>query len=734
MIQSDQDIRRRLDAVRLPAMPQILLKLLELCQADGAGMAEMAKLIANDAGMTVKILNVANSAAYNRGGQKAGLLQALNVLGSDMIKTLVISESVFQAFSGFAGSAQTDLRRFWKHALGTAVIAREIAKAMDYAQSEEAYLAGLLHDVGRLALLAAAPDDYLVNFQAEDDHALCAAELRTLHTTHVEAGAWVVERWSLDSFLADAILYHHEPVARLEGAHPLIRVVHLAHQLSAHDPAQPVAADMGALCSIPVESLQTLCQGASVQVQKAAGYLGVDLAGVDDLVALTAVAPPAPKPSAAQQKLSEEVRNMTLLNELDQTLSRQKDDLQLLKVVRQQAQILFDLDVTAVFLMDGSGRALLGASVAEQHQRLVDFSLNLSAGGTLADSVTHKRLTFLERQSGVLSLVEEQLLRIFGTGQVLCVPMLHGDKCLGVLLGAVPPRLLEDLRQRESFLLAFAARSAKALQAMTRAAAPSRIEPGAAAGAEEALAIDQRIAAIQQEHRDRARRVVHEVNNPLAIIKNYLEVLDDKLTRQEPVQGEIGVLHEEIARIGNIMGELVGATPAQQQDTVELNQTVNKVVRLLRESKFLPPSLELVVDLPAQNCDILGSADTVKQILVNLIKNSVEALPKGGRIEIVNNGQVQRNGRYFYALCVSDNGPGIPTEHRSKLFSPVQSSKAGSNRGIGLSIVQGLVKQLGGTIACVSTTTMGTMFEVCLPVPQGMQVQPAFSASAQDIA
>jgi signal transduction histidine kinase len=126
-----------------------------------------------------------------------------------------------------------------------------------------------------------------------------------------------------------------------------------------------------------------------------------------------------------------------------------------------------------------------------------------------------------------------------------------------------------------------------------------------------------------------------------------------------------------------------------------------------------------------------GPADTLTQILVNLVKNSVEAMPKGGRVEIVNNGQVQRNGRFYYALCVSDNGPGIAAEHRGKLFTPVQSSKAGSNRGLGLSIVQGLVTKLGGTIACVSTTNQGTMFEICLPLPAAL-AQLAVAPAVQD--
>jgi len=203
-------------------MPQILLKLIELCQADEVGMAELAKLIANDAGMTSKVLSVANSAAYHRGDRKMGLVQALSVLGADMIKTLVISESVFQTFNGFPHSSSSDLRSFWKHSLTTAVMAREIAKKMGYPRADEAYLAGLLHDVGRLALLAAAPNEYGVNFLAQENENLCAVEQRTLQISHSDAGAWLIERWNLDSFLADSILYHYEPPARLVTAHGVV--------------------------------------------------------------------------------------------------------------------------------------------------------------------------------------------------------------------------------------------------------------------------------------------------------------------------------------------------------------------------------------------------------------------------------------------------------------------------------------------------------------------------------
>ncbi|MEO8119437.1 MAG: HAMP domain-containing sensor histidine kinase, partial [Rhodoferax sp.] len=228
---------------------------------------------------------------------------------------------------------------------------------------------------------------------------------------------------------------------------------------------------------------------------------------------------------------------------------------------------------------------------------------------------------------------------------------------------------------------------------------------------------------LKENYRENSRRMVHEVNNPLAIIKNYIGVLDGKLARQEPVADELLILNEELDRVGNIMNEFAEVAPKIQHGVTEINRVVNDLVRLFRESKFLPPSVQIIARMPDQACEIDGSADILKQILVNLIKNAVEALPKGGQIEI-NNGRIHRDGRTYFELCIKDTGPGMPAEVLAKLFSPVRSSKVGANRGIGLNIVHGLVKRLNGLISCRSANT-GTVFEILLP---------ARSAVAQGVA
>ncbi|MFP5394080.1 MAG: HDOD domain-containing protein [Gammaproteobacteria bacterium] len=702
--QDGQDIRNRLLLARLPAMPQILIRLIEHLQADDLGMAELAALVAQDAAMAGKILRVASSSAYTRNHVRlaghAGLEQALVTLGTDTIKTLVISESVFQTFNSFPHSGSLDLRRFWKQSLSAAVIARELARRMQYAQVEEAYLAGLLHNVGRLALLAAAPREYAFNFSVADDEDLCAVEQRTLQITHAEAGAWLIERWQFDSFLSDAVLYHHEASSRLEAAHPLIRIVRVAHLLSAHGvdaPGAPVLGEAVALCALNAADIGAIAGAAARQVEQAAAHLGIDLAGADDAPPPSASA--APAADRVQQRLQEEVRNMVLVSEAGQSFARQHGEAGLLDAVTRSARILFDLNHAVVLLENPTGQALVGVPSA-QFQRVAELAIPLSRGGAIAACAAQRTLTVVERDAPHTALAEEQLLRILGCDALVCVPLVAGARCLGVLVGGVAAWQLPHCRKRARFMQAFGAQAAQALEAALSERGHAR----------------RQLAHVAEEYRQASRRVAHEVNNPLSIIKNYLSVLDDKLARREPVVGELSVLNEEIDRVGQLIGGLVDLQPAGQARATDVNQVIGEVQRLFRASNFVPAGVAIEARPHLEQHLIAGDADILKQILVNLAKNAVEALAEqaGGRIELANRGHVNRERRMYVELAVCDNGPGLAPDVLGNLFAPVRSAKPGEHRGLGLSIVHSLVNKLDGLVSCRSSA-QGTTFEILLP-------------------
>lgn len=683
-------------------MPQILLKLIEQCQTDEVGMGELADLVSKDPGMAGKILAIANSSAYHRGNRKFGLEHSLMTLGAELIKTLVISESVFQVFSNFSHSSSTDLRAFWKHSLSSAVLAREIAELISYPHAEEAYLAGLLHDVGRLALLATAPREYATNFLAKDDEILCEIEERTLKITHQEAGAWLIERWNLDSFLSDSVLYHHEPATRLSNTHPLIRIVLLAHLLSDNDAAEPTVKAAASLCGIGDADLARIAAGASSQVAKAAEYLGIDLAGVDELSGPTAcetVETAEPAGRTAQKKLSDEVLHLVLTSEAGRTLSPQKGEATLLEAMIRSARILFDFEDAAILLTNAAGNALVGIPIGENKQRLKEFTVGLGGGGVVAEAALQRRTGFVVADGNPLGVTEEQLMRILRCDALVCVPLASRSRCLGLLIGGAAAWQMEGLRKRERFLKSFGEQAAVALES----AFGDRSEAA------------RRVATVVDEYREASRKIAHEVNNPLSIIKNYLSVLDGKLGRQEPVSAEISILNEEIDRVGVIVQGLSDLKPSVRENCAEINRVIRDVARLFRDTEFVPGTVKIVSHTQDLPTDVEATPDTLKQILVNLVKNAIEAIRSGGEIRILNNGHVNKDGVLFVELCVVDNGPGIPPDILRNLFQPVQTTKGSGHQGLGLSIVHGLIKKHHGLITCRSSSK-GTHFEILLPV------------------
>ncbi|WP_426175174.1 HDOD domain-containing protein [Massilia sp. TWR1-2-2] len=693
-------------------MPQILIKLIEHLQADDLGMPELAALISSDAGMTSKILAVANSSAYHRATRAVALEPSLIALGTDMIKTIVISESVFQTFNNFPHSGSIDLRAFWKNSLSAAVIARDLAQRMEYGHPEEAYLAGLLHNVGRLALLATAPKEYAFNFTARDDEDLCAVEQRTLQITHAEAGAWLIERWHLDSFLADSVLYHHEPSERLQSAHPLIRIVRLAHLMSTHQPDDEAIAAAARLCGLEQDAVDAIGAAAVRQVGKSAAHLGIDLSGADDIPAPPAYAPAMLDP--VRQRLSDEVRNLVLVSEVGQSFARQQGQDGLLESMTRSARILFDFDNTVILLENPTGHALVGMPTGEQ-QRIAEFSIPLTRGGVVAEAALARKLAFVTRDADSLGLAEEQLFRMLGTDSLVCLPLVSGGRCLGVMIGGLAAWQVPHCQKRERFMQAFGAQAAGALEAALS-------ERGQA---------HRQLAHVAEEYREASRRVVHEVNNPLSIIKNYLSVLDAKLAKREPVVGEMSILNEEIDRVGQLINGLADLQPTESSRATSVARVVDDVLRLFRATEFVPAGVQIVVNMPADAGEIDGDADILKQILVNLVKNAVEALGASGRIEIANRGHVNRDRTLYVELVVSDNGPGLSADVLANLFSAVRSTKDGAHHGLGLSIVHGLVKKMGGMIACRSGRA-GTTFEILLPARSGASMVAGVQPRAMD--
>jgi signal transduction histidine kinase len=528
------------------------------------------------------------------------------------------------------------------------------------------------------------------------------------------------------------VLYHHEPSERLEASHPLIRIVRAAHVLVSHADDAALVDEACLLVGQAPEAAAELLALAARQVDKAAIHLGIDLDGADAIPAPPAYAPPPVDP--VQQRLNDEMRNLVLVSEVGQLFARQGKDGQggqggesgLLDAVTRSARILFDFDNAVVLLENPTGQALMGVPATGQ-QRVGEFAIPLARGGVVARVALERRLAFVRRDGRPLGLPEEQLLRLLGSESLVCVPLAAGARCLGVLVGGIQGWQLPACQKRERFLQSFGAQAAAALETAMSESGQAR----------------RQLAHMAEAYRDASRRVVHEVNNPLSIIKNYLSILDGKLERQEPVGGELSILSDEIDRVSQLIGGLADIAPdagagrrgddsggAPAAPVTDVARVADDVLRLFRTTDFVPANVEIVLDMAEGAGRIEGDPDILKQIMVNLVKNAIEALsPRGGRIQIATRGHVNRERQVYLELVVSDTGTGMSREVLADLFSPVQSTKEGAHRGLGLSIVHNLVRKLNGHIACRSGAT-GTSFEILLPAHAGAGVPAALPARA----
>src|SRR5271170_835549 len=201
----------------LPSLPAIAVRVLELCQRSNLDLSEIARVVAQDPALCAKILRTVNSAFYGNGHPVSTLDNALVILGLRSVKTLILSFSLIGNLSN-RRTKGFDHAAFWKRSIYSAAAAKIIAEQVRCAQSEEAFLAALLSDIGMLVLDILEQERYSkICAQAKEHAELIKLEQESLGITHPEVGAALAVQWKLPPILATPIAFSHNP-AEANGA------------------------------------------------------------------------------------------------------------------------------------------------------------------------------------------------------------------------------------------------------------------------------------------------------------------------------------------------------------------------------------------------------------------------------------------------------------------------------------------------------------------------------------
>lgn len=682
-------------AEQLPSLPQVLVQILDNLQTERADLQRLAEIIRHDAAIATRLIGVANSSFYRRNARCETVERALLFLGTDTVKTIVITAAIKQFYGRFAARNQVFLTAFWRRSLISANFAHILASLTSYRSPDEAYLSGLLMDLGQLILLNRHGQRYLdIWTAAADDRDLLAQEAEHFQTTHAELAAGLIEGWELPGFMADAVRYHHEPSAQILDAQHLVKIVNLASQLSTPSGIGDEAiAQADQLFGLTEALTQELRVRIAADVERMALDLNINIGATGD------------EPDA-NDLLGERLSELGQLGQLSADLWRSESLAALEQAVARTVYLTLQIEHSLLFTLDAGGTQLsaFGKHTTDdgntrQADTHPDFTLPLAAGRSLIADTLLAQQSLLgpepDRDISSLSVLDRQLLKQCRATRLLCVPLLHRDQPVGVLVLGLATGNDDPRNKRETLLIGLAQEIAGAVAHHTQSAdSPDTSQP-----------LQQRI-----------REAVHEAGNPLSIIRNYLEMLRLKLGSEHQASGDLELIKEEIDRVGSILLRL--RDPSLSEDSnasMSLNQLIEDLARILNHSLCATHNITLQLQLSDESPLLHAHVTQLKQILTNLLKNAVEALPPGGNISVSTESDIVVDGRHFASFSVADNGTGLPDTVMKHLFSPVDSTKGNGHSGLGLSICKKLVDEIGGSILCRSSKR-GTLFQVLIPI------------------
>lgn len=651
----------------LPSLPQVVLRALEACRIE-SDYREIGRIISADTALCARVLALANSALYGRPGEINSIEQALLRLGTDQLQALIITASLRQLLFDLGTDRWQQIRDFWRHSLTTALTARALGRLTGYPNTEEAFMVGMLHNVGELIALRQPPGD---------DHQL-------LLDNQIEIGARLATHWGLGQMATDAIRYQQIPARDIRDAGHLVKLINLSTRLALADSSGIEAAQT--IFGLTSALTREICTRIDREVTTLAESLDIPLEGPFDS-------------GDAHKRLFEQVVRSAMVERALQALPEQASSAELLTTALRNLVTLTGRPGLVFQQHDDHLELLAATRTTPPHIEVpLDNPQSLvTQVGTLreTDVLDPDHATILDRQ----------LLGLLDCRAMMSVPVCYGEQCCGVyVIGLDAAEEASSYRALVELFARGVGNLAHALQKETRTEKVA------------GETLDQLAQRIE------LRKRVHEISNPLTIVRQYIRQLQNKLQDIEGsdhVEPDLDIVREELDRAAGLLERISEARDAEAasgdgEEGVVLNNELTILCDLFEEALFAPNNIHCDLIMTTASTRARATRGPVRQMVMNLVRNAVESMPDGGKIHFRTTAPIWQDGRRWIELNIEDSGQGIPESIRDSLFKPVRSTKGPGHSGLGLSIVKQLVDDMEGIISC-RTGEDGTTFRILLP-------------------
>ena len=699
---SPKSLIESLELVRLHSPPHILGKLLDICNNPDGSTEELAEIIRIDAALTSRVIMAVNSVSFAIGEPIDSMQRALTLLGHDRVKTMVLTLSIQQLFSGLIPSQKEFVCNAWLDSLYCAVFAQDIADSLDYEFPHDAYLAGLLHDFGQIVFDAKHHEQYIEVVSQDTEAEIIKQEILKFGTSHAELGADIIERWqSLSMTIADAVRFHHEDEEQLRGADILCRIVAEASELAWHWSREGKADAKWQSRLIDQDQVKGMYSRVKTQVTKVAATLDIAVTGSGGLT--------QPQLAGFIEKetirLARKIRDASLVKVLscDSDAAVVADTPRhLLSKIAQEMQLLFSIFDLALLIPDAQNPDYLSLYQVNPVQPVSRFSID-NNNSEIIRGFLEKRSVWIdpEKKNGpVLPISDRQIIRRLNHEIVLSLPLGHGDQVVGAIVIGVNRAQRNSLDNLSRFISGYLKNVADQWFSRDHALSQKTIA-------------DHLQEELEQRDVD---KLVHEISNPLSVIGNYIDIIKGNLKSEGAENNrEFEILKEELQRIGDIVLNFKDAKDTVSP-TVLLNDELKVCVPLYVKSVSRSKEVEIRWNLDASDAEINISRDGLRQVVLNLVKNAVEAKARDGEIMVSSHHFVNIDGKAYAQFTIADRGRGVDAITRNLLFAASTSTKRGANRGLGLSVVAEILGSYHGHIKYLETEGGGASFEVLIPL------------------
>jgi signal transduction histidine kinase len=418
-------------------------------------------------------------------------------------------------------------------------------------------------------------------------------------------------------------------------------------------------------------------------------------------------------------------RNLGLIHEVVQQVIGLTDTHEVAEITSDLLARYFAYELAAVFIADERGDLTIGgfggASQNVVRRAMKSFEYPLIGGITGHVFETGEGLVV----NDVLEDSRYRSIKGWQAGSEMCVAIREGTKILGIIDVESSSRNAfthNDFMALESLagILASVISSADQYQRLqdtilqlrsTQMELRARMD--AQRSAENRLVQAAKLAAVGEM----AAGIAHELNNPLTSVTGFAELALEATPKESETYEDLEMVRREALRARDVVRRLLDFARQSEsaRSRASLNEVVDDVVALTRHL-IHTNGVELKLDLETNLPWAVVDSNQMKQVLLNLVHNALQAMPNGGEMNILTE-SVSRNGRDWVIMSVMDTGVGIPQADLTRIFEPFYTTKGNSGgTGLGLSVTYGIVTDHGGVIEVESQPGMGAKFTVWIPL------------------